>query len=55
MTATMPLTWLVLVGAGSPMVLLAVLGGASLINRPFSERWTGPLACTERPVPECDS
>ena len=44
MTATLPLTWLVLVGAGSPVVLLVVLGGASLINRPFPERWTGPLA-----------
>jgi NAD(P)H-quinone oxidoreductase subunit 5 len=40
----MPLTWLVLVGAASPVVLLVVLGGASLINRPFPERWTGPLA-----------
>jgi NAD(P)H-quinone oxidoreductase subunit 5 len=44
MTAALPLTWLVLVGAGSPVALLVVLGGASLLNRPFPERWTGPLA-----------
>src|SRR5262249_33289045 len=39
-----PLTWLVLVGVGSPAVLLALLGGASLVNRPLPERWTGPIA-----------
>ena len=33
-----------LVGVGSPAVLLALLGGASLLNRPLPERWTGPLA-----------
>ena len=44
MTASVPLTWLVLVGVGSPAVLLALLGGASLLNRPFPERWTGALA-----------
>ncbi|HKB09218.1 MAG TPA: proton-conducting transporter membrane subunit [Vicinamibacterales bacterium] len=36
--------WLVLVGVGSPAVLFAILGGASLLNRPLPERWTGSLA-----------
>ena len=44
MTASVPLAWLVLVGVGSPAVLFALLGGASLVNRPFTERWTGSLA-----------
>jgi NADH-quinone oxidoreductase subunit L len=43
MTANVPLAWLVLVGVGSPAVLFAVLGGASLVNRPLPERWTGSL------------
>jgi len=45
-----PLTWLVLAGVGSPAVLLALLGGASLINRPLPERWTAPLAGTSMAV-----
>ena len=44
MTATLPFTVLVLVGVGSPALLFAVLGVASLVNRPFPERWTGVLA-----------
>jgi NAD(P)H-quinone oxidoreductase subunit 5 len=44
MMASIPLTVLVLLGVGSPAVLFALLGGASLINRPLPERWTGPLA-----------
>jgi len=40
---TISLGWLVLVGAGSPAVLFALLGGASLAGRPPSERWTGAL------------
>jgi NAD(P)H-quinone oxidoreductase subunit 5 len=44
MTASVPLAWLVLVGIGSPAVLLAFLGCASLLNRPLPERWTGALA-----------
>ena len=43
MTST-PLAGLVLVGIGSPAVLLAILGCASLVNRPLPERWTGALA-----------
>jgi NADH-quinone oxidoreductase subunit L len=43
-TSSVPLTWLVLIGVGSPAILLALLGGASLINRPVPERWTGALA-----------
>ena len=39
-----PLTTLVLVGVGCPALLLAILGTASLVNRPLSERWTGRLA-----------
>ncbi len=46
MIARVSLAWLVLVGVSSPAVLLAVLGGASLVNRPLSERWTGRLAAT---------
>lgn len=41
-----PLAWLVLAGVGSPAILLAILGGASLVNRPLPERWTGRLAAT---------
>jgi NADH-quinone oxidoreductase subunit L len=44
MTLSLPLTWLVLVAVASPAVLLAVLSGASLLNRPLSERWTSGLA-----------
>jgi NAD(P)H-quinone oxidoreductase subunit 5 len=39
-----PLTVLVLVGVGSPAILLLVLGVASLLNRPLPERWTAALA-----------
>ena len=39
-----PLTALVLLGVGAPAALLALLGVASLLNRPLPERWTGPLA-----------
>jgi NAD(P)H-quinone oxidoreductase subunit 5 len=42
--ANVPLTWMVLVGVGSPAALFALLGTASLLNRPLRERWTGPLA-----------
>jgi len=41
---SVPLTVLVLVGVGAPALLLAVLGVASLLNRPLPERWTGALA-----------
>jgi NADH-quinone oxidoreductase subunit L len=41
---SVPLTWLVLVGVASPAVLFALLGGASLLNRPLTERWTAWLA-----------
>ena len=41
---SIPLTVLVLVGVGSPALLLALLGTASLLNRPLPERWTGRLA-----------
>jgi NAD(P)H-quinone oxidoreductase subunit 5 len=41
---SLPLTVLVLVGVGSPALLFAVLGVASLLNRPLPERVTGPLA-----------
>ena len=47
MTLAMPsisLTVLVLIGVGSPALLLAVLGVASVVNRPLPERWTGLLA-----------
>src|SRR5438034_11842125 len=44
MMPSLSLTLLVLVGVGSPTVLLAVLGCASLLNRPLPERWTGRIA-----------
>jgi NAD(P)H-quinone oxidoreductase subunit 5 len=44
MTAGAPLALLVLVGVGLPAVLFALLAGASLVNRPLPERWTGSLA-----------
>jgi NAD(P)H-quinone oxidoreductase subunit 5 len=39
-----PLTVLVLLGVGSPALLLALLGLPSLVNRPLPERWTGYVA-----------
>ena len=44
MTPTLSLTWLVLVGVGSPVVLFAILGCTSLLRRPLPERWTGAVA-----------
>jgi NAD(P)H-quinone oxidoreductase subunit 5 len=44
MTSAASLALALLVGVGSPAALLALLGGASLVNRPLPERWTGPLA-----------
>jgi NADH-quinone oxidoreductase subunit L len=41
---------LVLAGVGSPMVLFALLAGASLLNRPLSERWTGRIAGTSMAI-----
>jgi NAD(P)H-quinone oxidoreductase subunit 5 len=41
---TLPLASLVLVGVGAPLVLLGILGGASILNRRLPERWTGVLA-----------
>ncbi len=44
MMPSLSLTLLLLVGVGSPALLLALLGCASLLNRPLPERWTGRLA-----------
>src|SRR5438132_7640651 len=44
MISNVPFAWLVLIGVGSPAALFAMLGGASLVNRPLTERWTGRLA-----------
>lgn len=41
MTSNIPFAWLVLVGIGMPLLLFAVLGGASVFNRQLPERWTG--------------
>jgi NADH-quinone oxidoreductase subunit L len=41
---SVPLTVLVLIGVGSPALLLVLLGATSLFNRPLPERWTGLLA-----------
>ena len=43
---SIPLTVLVLIGVGSPALLLAVLGVTSVVNRPLPERWTGLLAAS---------
>jgi NAD(P)H-quinone oxidoreductase subunit 5 len=45
-----PLTVLVLTGVAPPVLLFALLGGASLLNRPLPERWTGPLAAASMTV-----
>jgi NADH-quinone oxidoreductase subunit L len=44
--STLPLEWMVVAGVGSPAVLLALLGAASLVERPLPERWTGKLAAS---------
>ena len=44
MMPSLPLTVLVLVGVGAPALLLALLGVASLLNRPLPERWIGLIA-----------
>ena len=44
MMPSLPLQLMVLIGVGSPAALFALLSGASLLNRPLPERWTGPLA-----------
>jgi NADH-quinone oxidoreductase subunit L len=46
MTPSVPLTVLVVCGVGAPALLLALLGTASLLNRPLPERWTGALAAS---------
>ena len=38
------LAFLVLLGVGAPVILLAALGFGSLLNRPLPERWTGSIA-----------
>ena len=43
---SIPLTMLVLVGVGSPVLLLMLLGVALLLNRPLPERWTARFAGT---------
>ena len=47
---SVPLTVLVLIGVGSPTLLLAALGAASMVNRPLPERWTGLLAASSMAV-----
>ncbi|HEX6463119.1 MAG TPA: hypothetical protein VFZ98_01645, partial [Vicinamibacterales bacterium] len=44
MTSNVAFAGLVLVGTGMPLLVFAVLGGASLSNRQLPERWTGALA-----------
>src|SRR5690242_2656617 len=44
MIPSLSLTLLVLLGVGSPAVLFAVLGGASVLGRPLPERWTSRIA-----------
>src|SRR4029450_7284822 len=43
-SAGLRVEWLVVVGVGAPAILLALLGAASILNRPLPERWTAPLA-----------
>ena len=44
------LAWLVLIGAAAPAVLFVALAGASLLDRPLPERWTGALAAASMAV-----
>lgn len=44
MMPSVTLASLVLTGVGAPVVLLAILGAASLLDRPLPERWIGRLA-----------
>ena len=44
MMPSISLAFLVLLGVGSPVLLLAVLGFGSLLNWPLPERWTGAIA-----------
>jgi NAD(P)H-quinone oxidoreductase subunit 5 len=46
MMPSLTLTSLVVAGVAAPAALFALLGGASLLNRPLPERWTGRLAAT---------
>ena len=41
---SVPLTVLVLIGIGAPMLLLALLGSVALLNRSLPERWTAAAA-----------
>ena len=50
MTPNVPLASLVLAGVAAPAVLLVVLGGASLLNRRLSERWTGALSAASMTI-----
>ena len=43
-TLNLPLTWMVLIGVGSPALLRALLGATSLAGRSLPERWVGSLA-----------
>ena len=44
MMPSFSLAFLVLLGVGTPALLLALLGCGSLLNKPLPERWTGPIA-----------
>jgi NAD(P)H-quinone oxidoreductase subunit 5 len=46
MTTSLPLTFLVFLAVAAPATLLALLGAASLVNRPLPERWTASLAAS---------
>ena len=46
MTPNLPLASMVIAGVAAPAILFALLGAASLLNRPLAERWTGRLAAT---------
>ena len=50
MMPNVPLASMVIAGVGSPAVLFALLGGASIINRPLPERWTGRLTAVSMMV-----
>jgi NADH-quinone oxidoreductase subunit L len=50
MIAPFSLELLVLIGVGSPAILLFALGVASLVNRPVHERWIGRLAAAAMTV-----
>ena len=50
MMPSVSLASMVVAGVGSPAVLFVLLGGASIVNRPLPERWTGRLTAVSMTI-----